>query len=61
MEGKVDTQNINTSSNVKVQDNQSQQALQKGTVGASLEATAPQERSKAGLFITPGIQFDSQA
>ena len=61
MEGKVDTQNINTSSNVKVQDNQSQQPLQKGTVGAGLEATAPQERSKAGLFITPVLQFDSQA
>ena len=57
----MDTQNINTSSNVKVQDNQSQQPLQKGTVGAGLEATAPQERSKAGLFITPVLQFDSQA
>jgi hypothetical protein len=61
MEGKVDTQNINTSSNAKVQDNQPQQPLQKGTVGASQEVAAPQERSKAGLFITPVLQFDSQA
>jgi hypothetical protein len=61
MEGKVDTQNINTSSNVKVQDNQPQQSLQKGAVGASQEVAAPQERSKAGLFITPVLQFDSQA
>ena len=57
----MDTQNINTSSNVKVQDNQPQQSLQKGAVGASQEVAAPQERSKAGLFITPVLQFDSQA
>ena len=57
----MDTQNVNIPSSVKAQDNQSQQPLQKGTVGASQEVATPQERSKAGLFITPVLQFDSQA
>ena len=57
----MDTQNVNIPSTVKAQDNQSQQPLQKGTLSASKEVAAPQERSKAGLFITPVLQFDSQA
>ena len=57
----MDTQNIVTPSSAKVQDSQLQQPLQRGAVGASQEVAPPQERSKAGLFITPVLQFDSQA
>jgi hypothetical protein len=60
MEGKVETQNINVPSNVKVSENQSQD-LQKSSVGKTEQVVATQPRSIAGLFITPVIQFDSEA
>jgi hypothetical protein len=60
MEGKVETQNVNVPSNVKVSENQSQDS-QKGLVGKTEQVVASQPRSIAGLYITPVLQFDSQA
>ena len=60
MEGKVETQNVNVPSNVKVSENQSQD-LQNGVVGKTEQVVASQPRSIAGLYITPVLQFDSQA
>jgi hypothetical protein len=60
MEGKVETQNVNVPSNVKVSENQSQD-LQKSSAGKTEQEVAAQPRSIAGLYITPVIQFDSQA
>jgi hypothetical protein len=60
MEGKVETQNVNVPSNVKVSENQSQDS-QTGLVGKTEQVVAPQPRSIAGLYITPVLQFDSQA
>jgi hypothetical protein len=60
MEGKVETQNVNVPSNVKVSENQSQD-LQKSSVGKAEQVVATQPRSIAGLYITPVIQFDSEA
>ena len=60
MEGKVETQNVNVPSNVKVSENQSQD-LQKGSVGKTEQGIDSQPRSIAGLYITPVLQFDSQA
>jgi hypothetical protein len=59
MEGKVETQNVNVPSNVKVAENKSQE-LPAAPVGKAEQAT-PSQRSIAGLYITPVIQFDSQA
>ena len=60
MEGKVETQNVNSPSNVKVSGSQSQD-LQEGSVGKTEPVEAPKQRSIAGLYITPVLQFDSQA
>jgi len=60
MEGKVETQNINIPSNVKVTESQSQD-LKAGSVGQTEAVEAPKQRSIAGLYITPVLQFDSQA
>ena len=60
MEGKVETQNVNIPSNVKVSESQSQD-LQAGSVGKTEAVEAPKQRSIAGLYITPVLQFDSQA
>jgi hypothetical protein len=60
MEGKVETQNVNVPSNVKVSENQSQDS-QTGLVGKTEQVVASQPRSIAGLYITPVLQFDSQA
>ena len=60
MEGKVETQNVNVPSSVKVSGNQSQDS-QIGSVGKTQQVAASQPRSIAGLYITPVLQFDSQA
>ena len=60
MEGKVETRNVNIPSNVKVSESQSQN-LQVGSVGKVEPEAAPKQRSIAGLYITPVLQFDSQA
>ena len=56
----METQNVNVPSNVKVSENQSQDS-QKGLVGKTEQVVASQPRSIAGLYITPVLQFDSQA
>jgi hypothetical protein len=58
MEGKVETQNINTALLAKASDNKTQ-TLQNNDPEQKI--SPPVERSKAGLFITPVIQFDSEA
>ena len=60
MEGKVETQNVNVPSNVKVSENLSQE-VQKGSAGKTEQVVSAQPRSIAGLYITPVLQFDSQA
>ena len=60
MEGKVETQNVNIPSNLKVSENQSQE-LRAGSAGKTESIEAPKQRSIAGLYITPVLQFDSQA
>jgi hypothetical protein len=60
MEGKVETQNVNVPSNVKASENQIKD-LQKGSAGKTEQVVAAQPRSIAGLYITPVLQFDSQA
>ena len=56
----METQNVNIPSNVKVSESQSQD-LQAGSVGKTEPVEAPKQRSIAGLYITPVLQFDSQA
>ena len=56
----METQNVNSPSNVKVSDSQSQD-LRAGSVGKAQSIEAPKQRSIAGLYITPVLQFDSQA
>jgi len=56
----VETQNVNVPSNVKVSESQGQDS-QKGLVGKTEQVVASQPRSIAGLYITPVLQFDSQA
>lgn len=56
----METQNVNIPSNVKVSDSQSQD-LRAGSVGKTEQVEAPKQRSIAGLYITPVLQFDSQA
>ena len=60
MEGKVETQNVNIPSNVKVSESQNQDS-RAGSVGKIDPVEAPKQRSIAGLYITPVLQFDSQA
>ena len=60
MEGKVETQNVTIPSKVKVSESQSQD-LREGSVGKIDPVEAPKQRSIAGLYITPVLQFDSQA
>jgi hypothetical protein len=59
MEGKVEAQNINTA--IVAGANNKTQSLQNKEDNAPQATSAPVERSKAGLFITPVIQFDSAA
>mgnify|MGYP001422551342 CR=1 FL=1 len=56
----METQNVNIPSNVKVSESQSQE-LRAGSVGKTESIEAPKQRSIAGLYITPVLQFDSQA
>ena len=56
----METQNVNIPSNVKVSESQSQ-GLQAGSVGKTEPVETPKQRSIAGLYITPVLQFDSQA
>ena len=56
----METQNVNVPSNVKVSESQGQD-LQRNSVGKTEQVTASQPRSIAGLYITPVLQFDSQA
>jgi hypothetical protein len=60
MEGKVEAQNINTAQVAGSSDNKVQ-PLQNKEAGTPQAVSAPVERSNAGLFITPVIQFDSAA
>jgi hypothetical protein len=60
MEGKVETQNVNVPSNVKASENQNQD-MKTGLAGKTEPVVAAQPRSIAGLYITPVLQFDSQA
>ena len=56
----METQNVNIPSNVKVSESQGQE-LRAGSVGKTESIEAPKQRSIAGLYITPVLQFDSQA
>ena len=56
----METLKVNIPSNVKVSESQSQN-LQVGSVGKVEPGAAPKQRSIAGLYITPVLQFDSQA
>ena len=56
----METQNVNIPSNVKVSESQSQES-RAGSVGRTESIEAPKQRSIAGLYITPVLQFDSQA
>ena len=56
----METQNVNIPSNVKVSESQSQD-LRASSVGKIDPVEAPKQRSIAGLYITPVLQFDSQA
>ena len=56
----METQNVNSPSNVKVSESQGQNS-QAGSVGEAQPIEAPKQRSIAGLYITPVLQFDSQA
>ena len=56
----METQNVNVPSNVKVSENQSQDS-QKSSAGKTEKVVSAQPRSIAGLYITPVLQFDSQA
>ena len=60
MEGKVETPKVNIPSSVRVSESQVQ-GLQVGSVGKAEPVAAPKQRSIAGLYITPVLQFDSQA
>ena len=56
----METQNVNAPSNVKVSESQGRD-LQAGSVGKTEPVAASKQRSIAGLYITPVLQFDSQA
>ena len=56
----METPKVNIPSNVRVSESQSQD-LQVGSVGKVEPEAAPKQRSIAGLYITPVLQFDSQA
>ena len=56
----METQNVNIPSNVKVSESQSQD-LRAAPDVKKVREEAPKQRSKAGLYITPVLQFDSQA
>ena len=56
----METQNVNIPSNVKVSESQGQD-LRAGSVRETESIEAPKQRSIAGLYITPVLQFDSQA
>jgi hypothetical protein len=60
MEGKVEAKNITLPSVVQAGENQSKNSQEKAN--DSLQTvTISKERSTAGLFITPVLQFDSEA
>lgn len=60
MEGKVEAQNVNTAPVAGASNNKTQ-PLQNKEDSVAQAVSAPVERSKAGLFITPVLQFDSEA
>ena len=56
----METQNVNVPSNVKVSEGQGRDS-QASSVGKIEPVAASKQRSIAGLYITPVLQFDSQA
>ncbi len=56
----METQNVNIPSNVKVTESQGQD-FRSGSGGKTEPVEGPKQRSIAGLYITPVLQFDSQA